>query len=195
MIEQGENLLNVKFSDDFKRDLLEGCFSNVFVVQESCRLACERAGVYETQASATAIQADASGLIKEAVDAHSARYTGFIINFALGFQTSQLEMYKWLLWPVLTADVADLERGLKYGELRSVLDERHPDAPINAGNITPALLSTASLQVGKMAIKPIILDYDETNRRLNVVDRSFLIWLQHQDRDELLALAELPPHE
>jgi hypothetical protein len=46
----------------------------------------------------------------------------------------------------------------------------------------------ASLQVGKTAIKPIILDYDETNRRRNVVDRSFLIWIQHQDRDELLAL-------
>ena len=120
-------------------------------------------------------------LIREAVDAHSARYTGFIINFALGFQTSTLEMFRWLLWPVLTADVADLERGLKYGELRTALNEQHPEAPINAGNITQALQSVASLQVGKMAIKPIILDYDETNRRLNVVDRSFLIWIQHQD--------------
>jgi hypothetical protein len=53
----------------------------------------------------------------------------------------------------------------------------------------------ASLQVGKMAIKPIILNYDETNRRLSVVDRSFLIWIQHQDRDELPALAELPPYD
>ena len=195
VIEHGESLLNIRFSDDFKRQLLEGCFRNVFVVQESCRLACERAGVHETQASTKDIQANASELIKEAVDAHSARYTGFIINFAAGFQTSQLEMYKWLLWPVLTADVADLERGLKYGELRSALNDRHPDAPINSGNITQALQSAASLQVGKMAIKPIILDYDETNRRLNVVDRSFLIWLQHQDRNELLALAELPPRD
>lgn len=192
VIEGGERLLNVSFADDFKRDLLDGCFSNVFVVQESCRLACERVGIYERQATARVVEAGASELIREAVDAHSARYTGFIINFAVGFQKSTLEMYKWLLWPVLTADVADLERGLKYSDLRAALDERHPEAPINAGNITQALQSAASLQVGKMAIKPIILDYDETNRRLNVVDRSFLIWLQHQDRDELLGLAELP---
>jgi hypothetical protein len=195
VVEEGERKLSVQFSDDFKTELLDGCFRNVFVVQESCRLACERAGVHATQPSTKAIDANASELIKEAVDAHSARYTGFIINFALGFQTSTLEMYRWLLWPVLTADVDDLERGLKYGGLRSAINDRHPEAPINPGNITQALQSTASLQVGKMAIKPIILDYDETNRRLNVVDRSFLIWLQHQDRDDLLALAELPPRD
>ncbi len=193
VIESGESYLNITFSDQFKNELLEGCFSNVFVVQESCRLACERAGVYGTSSAAIVIDADAAELIKVAVDAHSGRYTGFIINFALGFQTSQLEMFKWLLWPVLTADVPELERGLKYGDLRSALNEHHPAAPINAGNITQALQSVASLQVGRMEIKPIILDYDETNRRLSVVDRSFLIWLQHQDRDELLALAELPP--
>lgn len=193
VIEFGESLLNITFSDSFKSELLDGCFQNVFIVQESCRLACEQAGVFGTQSSKRIIDADASELIKAAVDAHSARYRAFIINFALGFQTSQLEMYRWLLLPVLTADVADLERGLKYGELRTILNQKHPDAPINAGNITQALQSTASLQVGKMGIKPIILDYDETNRRLSVVDRSFLIWLQHQDRNELLALAELPP--
>lgn len=193
VIEHGESLLNITFSEKFKAGLLDGCFENVFVVQESCRLACEQANVHGRQSQHREIDADAPDLIKAAVDAHSARYTAFIINFALGFQSSALEMYKWLLWPVLTADVADLERGLKYGDLRTALNQQHPDAPINAGNITQALQSTASLQVGKMGIKPIILDYDETNRRLSVVDRSFLIWLQHQDRNELLALAELPP--
>ena len=39
---------------------------------------------------------------------------------------------------------------------------------------------------------PIILDYDQTNLRLNVVDRGFLIWLANQDRNELLDLADLP---
>lgn len=192
VIEQGEALLNIKFDDDFKEHLLDGCFDSIYVVQESCRKACESAGVFQRQKHRAIVGGNAIDLIKSAVDAHSARYNGFIINFSIGFQTSTLEMYRWLLWPVLKADVADLERGLKYGDLRLAIDERHPEAPINPGNITQALLSTASLQVGKMAIKPIILDYDQTNRRLNVVDRSFLIWLQHQDRNELLALAELP---
>lgn len=192
VINSGEKLLNIEFSETFKSELLNGCFNNVYVVQESCRLACERALVYQTQETTKYVEAEASPLIKEAVDAHTARYTGFIGNFAAGFQGSTLEIFKWLLWPVLTSEVTDLEQGLNYASIRSAIDDRHPSAPINAGNITQALQSVASLQVGKMAIKPIILDYDETNRRLSAVDRSFLIWLQHQDRDELLSLAGLP---
>ncbi|MFC1895462.1 hypothetical protein ACFL0Q_02215 [Thermodesulfobacteriota bacterium] len=37
----------------------------------------------------------------------------------------------------------------------------------------------------KKDIRPIVLDYDQTNLRLNVVDRSFLIWLSNQDREDL----------
>lgn len=192
VIEGGEDLLDVRFDDTFKEELLDGCFESIYVVQESCRMACEQAGVHQTQTETATIGGHASDLVRAAVDAHSARYNGFIINFALGFQTSALEMYRWLLYPVLTSEVIALERGLKYGDLRLIIDDHHPESPINQGNLTQALRSTASLQVGKMQIKPIILDYDQTNRRLNVVDRSFLIWLQHQDRDELLALAELP---
>lgn len=192
VISEGEKQLNITFDPSFEDNLLDGCYNNVFVVQESCRLACERNDVFGTQDSHREVHANAVALIREAVDAHSARYNGFIMNFALGFQSSQLTMYRWLLWAVLRADVATLERGLNLRDVKTAIDAGHPDAPINQGNITQALTSTASLQIGKLNIKPIILDYDATNRRLNVVDRSFLIWLQHQDRNELLALAELP---
>lgn len=191
VIESGEQLLNISFAPAFKEKLLDGCFDSIFVVQESCRKACEDAGIWETQATPTPVTADADLLIRDAVDAHSARYNAFILNFSLGFQTTELQMYRWLLWPVLNADVTDLERGLKYGDLRIAINDEHPDAPINAGNITQALSSTASLQT-KLNVKPLILDYNQTSRMLNVVDRSFLIWLQHQDRKDLLAIAELP---
>ena len=38
----------------------------------------------------------------------------------------------------------------------------------------------------------MILDYDETNLRLNIVDKSFQIWLSNQDRNQLLDLVDLP---
>jgi len=47
------------------------------------------------------------------------------------------------------------------------------------------------LQV-KKDIKPIVLDYDQTNLKLNVVDRGFLIWVENQNRNDLLELADLP---
>jgi hypothetical protein len=92
----------------------------------------------------------------------------------------------------LTAQTTHLERGLRLNEVSKLLAAKHPlGRNLNPGNLTQALQSVASLQV-KKDIKPIILDYDQTNLRLNVVDRGFLIWLENQDRVELLELAELP---
>lgn len=192
VIEGGERLLNIEFDSAFKEALLDGCFESIWVVQESCRKACEDANVRGTQSERSLVTGKADELIKSAVDAHSARYNAFITNYSLGFQATTLGMHRWLLYAVLTASSPVLERGLLYGDLRVVIDGVHPAAPINPGNLTQALQSVASLQVSKMAIKPIILDYDQSNRRLNVVDRSFLIWLEHRNREELLALAELP---
>lgn len=71
----------------------------------------------------------------------------------------------------------------------------HPEkADLNPGNLTQALSSAASLKV-KKDIKPIVLDYDHTRRRLHVVDRGFLIWLANQDRGELLDGVGLPRAE
>jgi hypothetical protein len=78
--------------------------------------------------------------------------------------------------------------------MKDTLRQHHPEGVgLNIGNLTQALQSVASLQV-KKDIKPIVLDYDQTNLKLNVVDRSFLIWLLHQDQNNLLELADLPVH-
>lgn len=89
-------------------------------------------------------------------------------------------------------DPTALESGLTYRHLRDELRHHHPEGnALNIGNLTQALQSTASLQV-KKEIKPIVLDYDQTNLKLNVVDHGFLIWLGYQNRNELLELADLP---
>lgn len=195
VISEGENLLNITFSARFKDDLVEGAFDSIWVVQESCRLACQEHGIFENSITHREIDADAQKFIHETIDVSSARYRGFLGSFAEGFMDTELEMYRWLLYGVLTSTVESLESGLSFSPMRKLIDSAHPSAPINAGNLTQALKSTASLQIGKLRIKPIILDFDQTNRRLNVVDRSFLIWLEHQDRNELLELAGLPEME
>jgi hypothetical protein len=76
--------------------------------------------------------------------------------------------------------------------MKETIRAHHPQGDgLNPGNLTQALQFVASLQVSK-EIKPIILDYDQTNLQLNVVDRGFLIWLDNQDRNDLLELADLP---
>lgn len=137
---------------------------------------------------------DVHALIQKVVNQQTGRYNSFITLFAGGFQETALQMYKWLLYPVLTATTDILELGLTYRYIRDLLRQYHPEGQgLNLGNLTQSLQSVASLQV-KKDIKPIVLDYDQTNLKLNVVDRGFLIWLANQDQKDLLELADLPVH-
>ncbi|AOK69032.1 hypothetical protein [Burkholderia multivorans] len=194
VIAAGEALLNISFSSSFKDEVIKGCLDSVYIVQEACYQACMREGVGATQKhfrQDIGKDLDVFELIKDVVNQQTGRYNSFITLFATGFQETTLQMFKWLLYPVLTEEVGALESGLTYRHLRDVLRKHHPEGvALNLGNLTQALQSTASLQV-KKDIKPIVLDYDQTNLKLNVVDRGFLIWLGNQDRKELLELADI----
>jgi len=49
----------------------------------------------------------------------------------------------------------------------------------------------SDLQTEK-TVKPPVLDYDSSSRKLTVVDRGFLIWLEHQDTAVLKASLDFP---
>ncbi|MCG7418771.1 hypothetical protein MHY30_14780 [Microbacterium sp. ACRRU] len=104
-------------------------------------------------------------------------------------------MYRWLLFVVVCAEPDEVEAGIPYPTISRVVREHHPEEKINLGNITQALASTANLQVSHIGVKPIVLDYDQTGRRLAVVDRSFLVWLRHQDKAHLLELIGIEADE
>jgi hypothetical protein len=189
VISAGESLLNIKFTPDFTQEVLQNSFDAVYLVQEACLRACELSRVFETQSSLAEIGSglDAKGLVKAVVDSQAGRYAAFINNFSEGFQKTDLEMYKWLMFAVIASDQDDLERGLRRSEISAKIKEAHPEGgTLNEGNVTQALQNASSLQVQKN-VRPIVIDYDQTTRVLHVVDRSFLIWLAHQDRGELLS--------
>jgi hypothetical protein len=194
VISNGESLLKIRFDSTFVDDLILNCSGSVYIVQEACYQCCINSGIYQTQRNPVNIGSDQSAeeIVSLVVSQQTGRFNSFITQFADGFQSTTLEMYKWLLYPVITAESEQLRAGLKYSSVRDSLSRSHPQgAELNPGNITQALQSTAALQV-KKEVKPIVLDYDQTNLRLRVVDSSFLIWLDKQDRKELLSLAGLP---
>jgi len=194
---RGEALLNVRFDESFKESALESCFESVYILQEACYRCCKIGGIHQTQEDCKTIGVgiDARGIIRDVVNEQTGRFNSFITQFADGFQETTLQMHRWLLYPILSSEVAELQKGLRWKHLRQILHEHHLEKKgLNPGNLTQALQSCAALQV-KKDIKPIIVDYDQTNTRLNVVDRSFLIWLDNQDRDTLLQLAGLPTVE
>jgi len=189
VIKAGEALLNVRFDERFCKDTVESCFESVFLVQETCHHVCKSEGVVETTDANRLVGAglNARTIIKEIVDEQAGRYNAFLNNFSEGFQQTDLEMYKWLLYAVISSSQNNLERGLRRGAVSSTIKSKHPvGQKLNEGNVTQALINAADLQVTK-DIRPIILDYDQTNKVLNVVDKSFLIWLAYQNPAELIA--------
>lgn len=186
VVRAGEKLLNISFDDLFVEQLIGACFDSVWVVQEACYQACVAAGVLvaqEVQLTGVAAGVDVDEHIAAVVQGQSARYNGFLEHFPEGFQATKLDMYRWLLYPVITTPTSQLERGLHFSTLKSVIGSQHPGAFYDM-SLRNALSRVSDLQTEKK-IKPPILDYDGSSRKLTIVDRSFLIWLEHQDVDDL----------
>lgn len=194
VISLGEAMLNISFAEDFKEELLTSCYESVYIVQETCHQCCIANNVTKTQVQQKSIgnKEECVNLIRHVVNQQGGRFNSFLTQFSEGFQSTILEMHKWLLYPILIADDEKLNNGLTQLEIRNTLQSVHPKKEeLNSGNVTQSLQSVSSLQI-KKSIKPMILDYDETNLRLNIVDKSFQIWLSKQDRNMLLDLVGLP---
>ncbi len=176
---EGETLLNLTFPQRFKIELIKRSLHSVYIVQDCCYKACSQHGIVETCDHKLELEdneLDVEKLVSEVIQEQGARYSSFLTNFARGFQDTELAMYMWILYPVVTSNIKALENGLSYREIRNSIESKHPQGgALNPGNITQALNSVPALQA-KKNIKPFILDYDRSNLRLSVVDRGFLIF-------------------
>jgi hypothetical protein len=194
VVSKGEELLNITFAPAFREHVITNSFESVYILQEACYQCCVAEGVHQTQDTSKEVGATQNGesIILTVVNQQTGRFNSFLTQFADGFQDTQLQMYRWLLYPLLKASRESLEAGLRLSTIRREMESKHPvGKALNPGNVTQALQSAAALQV-KKDIKPIIIDYDQTNLRLNVVDKAFLIWLETKDHAELLELVGLP---
>ncbi|CAA9433804.1 MAG: hypothetical protein AVDCRST_MAG66-3475 [uncultured Pseudonocardia sp.] len=194
VMEGGAELLGITFTEEFILGVLDRCFDSVWVVQEACFRACLKSNVIADRADHTAVGADldVDQLIVEIIDQQSARYSTFIPAFAEGFRSSHYELYKWILCAVLLSDVSQLTLGLNQADIRDFINNHHPLGSVLSSNLASALRSVVQLQAERIGIKPTIFDFDESSRRLTIVDRSFLIWLEHLDTQDLLEEAGMP---
>jgi hypothetical protein len=195
VIRKGEKLLNIKFDNELIIEILKWSIGSVFICQEICLQICIANGIDKKQTNIKTIdnESDVYKITRKIINQQTGRYNAFLMAFYHGFQSTDLEMHKWLMYPILTATIEELTAGLSYKFIKDRIRNKHPrEEKLNLGNLTGALNSAASLQI-KKNIKPNIIDYDQTNLVLNIVDKGFLIWLIFQDRNELLKNLELPP--
>lgn len=193
VVSEGGSLLNVRFKPDFVDQLLQECAGSVYIVQEACNQCCLSLEIHHSQAKPVVIgSADmAQKIVSQIVEEQSARYHRLLLQFVDEPQNSKLEIYKWLLLPVIHYKADKLRTGIGFAEIKRLIVRFHPiGGEIKTRELVFALESAASLQVEKR-IRPIVLDYDRTGQKLRVVDSGFLIWLQRKTAKELLAAAGL----
>ena len=197
VIERGERALNIRFEPACKDEIINVADGSVYVVQSVCYGLCQLEDIFERQSKMVTIGRDyaVGPIVEEAVAQLSAHYQSFLQAFAQGNQATRLEMHKWILYAVLTADPDKLRTGLRFADIEKAIRRRHPQGSTLASNsLRNALHKVDELQWTKN-IKPFVIDYDEASKRLYIVDKSFYLWRKHQKLKELLSLIDLPARD
>nr|WP_199066167.1 hypothetical protein [Chromobacterium sp. ASV5] len=122
VISDGSALLGITFDDEFSAQLTKESRGSVYIIQEACRRTCEKEGIEETVTNNPTVgkNINVKQLIKEIVDEQSARYNAFVTGLAEGFQDTELEMFKWMLYPILNENIDEISDGILYRSFRTV---------------------------------------------------------------------------
>ena len=164
--------------------------SSVAIVQEACSRICAKEWITETIPNIKFIgpKGDSADIVKDIVLEGAGQFEDFVVNMSAGFQATQLRMYYWIMTCLLQSSAEGLRKGIPLSDIHSFIKSEHP-YDFQMASLTQALNAIRSLQ-GQKNIRPIIIDYDTVNRRLEIMDRSFLIWKGVQSDTEISSLIE-----
>jgi hypothetical protein len=214
VIERGSELLNIRFEENLIEEIITESYTNVYFVQEICYRICKEFKIIKTVPTETekydrddkgqytfeGEDADArfpitkkfkiKEISKSIINQHSGYYNAFLRQFVEGFDNDDCDLYGWIIYTILKTEVIELENGLKFSKIQEIIFEKQKEK-FKLSDLHKALNLISVLQLEKN-IRPCIIDYDDTNIKLNIVDKGFVIWLGHQDKKELLNILNLP---
>ncbi|OJF68040.1 hypothetical protein BK026_04180 [Alteromonas sp. V450] len=193
VIEKGEKLLNVDFSE-VKGQLISDSFDSVGVVQEICKHCCILAGAENPHTETIAITQD---ILNKALEIKAQEYgVRHIRNFEafvdIARRTSNQSGKKSLAFPyyfiklLLTHKFENIEKGLSRAVLLDEIRKVHhrPD-DVRSGDLGAFLHNLTEHQIAKK-IQPPFVDYDRGGKILKIIDSSLYFFLKHCDREEIL---------
>ncbi|CAM2064759.1 hypothetical protein SCOR_05260 [Sulfidibacter corallicola] len=184
VIEEGESLLNVTFPKPVKEVLVKGCQGTIGLLQEICYRLCEKHKIWKTQEENESIgtEEDVRTMLRSVADEQAARYRNFLTKFAEGLGVTQLEMYKWICYTVVTSPIQELRRGLRPNNLFHRIRAMHPSSEtLQHNNVLQALNQVGKVQF-RHKLQPLIFDF--SNGELVVVDANFLVFIETHSEEE-----------
>ncbi|VVB78579.1 Uncharacterised protein [uncultured archaeon] len=178
LLQRGENILNIKFSENIKKDMLDSSFENVGIFQRLSEQICQENGIYECQDKIFSIcdlnilEKARAKIIKDV----GQRYLKIFEVFSRGFKSeTQLKIY-YYIFKALATKLSDekLIFGMPTSELLTEIQELSPNT-IRQTDLTQALDRIERLQASR-DITPLLVSYNRSLKSLSLTDREFLFY-------------------
>lgn len=192
LISVSEALLNIKFNESAINDLIQKSDGFVHMVQAIAHDICSKEGIFKTSPNLKNIGETISiqNQCLLYVNSSSSRYRRLFEELCTYTSDTEYDLYRWLIF-ILVSKIEEkyLKSGLYYKALYRLLEESHPDSSTFTGTTKRkfrGLLEKIVEAQTKINISPIVFDYDDNVQKLEIVDKSFLLWLKHQEEENLL---------
>lgn len=194
ILKKGENLLNIKFSDNVKNAIVASSQSNVGILQETCWRLCSNHNIFETSKKTHNVNNDTEvdNIIKEIAKEQSGRYQNLLLYLAADDNNVDKEqLVRWLAFVVITSTPHELISGIPFDTIAERICKYHPlKSDVKNPKIHNALLKLAHIQ-NQNKMQPLVLDYDFNANILRIVDSEFILFTEAVDEKELLKLIDL----
>ena len=187
-----EALLNISFKPEVKDHLLDKSDGFVHMVQTVAKNICQKEGVFKTQPHIKEIGHNIciDEEILNYISQSNNRYKTLFEELCARDDSSEYEFYRWMLFVIIAKfEEKYLKSGLYFNAIYRFLEAQHPKATSFTGTtkrkFKNMLKKIVDMQ-SKINISPIVFDYDENADKLEIVDKTFVLWLKYQDKQDLL---------
>lgn len=199
VIRQGEKQLNIVIADYLRQKAIETSFSSIGVFQEIIKQLCLESGVTQREEYSQNIENEnyLDKARSRKADEYSSRHQRALEAIAAGNVETRskdgvipLYLSYYLVRSILELGFDGLSGGLS----RSTLHEKiktthHRKADVRVSDMTNLLMGLGTLQA-KKSISPPIIDFDNSTKKIQIVDSTFYFFLKNADLNKILN--ELP---
>ena len=186
VIKEGEPVLNVSF-ENLVDEIIAKSNGSIGVLQELCKYTCLKAGVKETNHLDTIIldKIYLDEAIMYKVGDYSSRHIHCLEEFISGDDT-KLNLPYFFLQVILESEIEDLERGLRKSEIENKINSlKENDNVIRNTDFNRFFNHIVEYQL-KKEISPPLFDFDKGDQTIKIIDSTFIFFIRHKDRQELM---------
>lgn len=196
VVNEGEKLLNVSFSDIID-EIINNSFDSIGVFQELCKECCLAAAIEFTQPIFKKIEKkDLIIAIERKVSDYSGRHIRSLETFVeqkmRTADEAPLYLAYYFIKYLFSLNSVNIEAGLKRTEIQAGIQSIHhrPD-DVRPSDMSYFLHNITSNQIKKNIIPPLF-DYDRSTRKLKVIDSTLYFFLRNINKVELFEEFDKP---